>query len=295
MASRPSPRGPAPPSSPRSIPPLLKSSTMLSETPGNRCYVCGAKAKRTCELCRKSVCKKHFTKRKPTQGVEKAVRICEVCIEGQVRREGKNDLEQQKLKLIADMESAKVESLSLAKRIEESRCLKEKLLAQIQKTKRESQETDGKLQEKLKVVISEGDVVRKDIEGLQSSLDDSNAKERQLNEQTAGMEKELDELRKEAILLRDEKADLLRTLQDIDQKEKSSIPLLQLKTAACPACKKRLDDIYRPRRSITHESLTSSRSSFPKVSLPSRAPAAPSQEIPTSGRECGKGKDCSIM
>ena len=212
-----------------------------------------------------------------------------------MRREGKNDLEQQKLKIIADIEAARTESLSLARRIEESRGLKEKLLVQIQRTKGESQEVDSKLQDKLKKIISEGDIVRHDIEELQGSLDESNARERRLNEQTAGMEKELDELRKEAIILRDEKADLLRTLQDIDQKEKSSIPLAHLKNVACVPCKKRLDDTYRPRRSIGQESLTASRTSFPRASFPPRAPAAPVQEMPSSDRACGKGKDCSLM
>lgn len=273
-------------------PVLNRAQTMQSDP--SRCYKCEVKAKRYCAVCRKPVCKKHFLKRKVHPESDKPTRICEDCCEGQVRLEGKNDLEQQKQRLLAEIDNAKSETSQLDKRIEEAKTLKQRLIDQIQKVKEQTERRDSELQAKLKKVVADGDIVRQEIDAQQSVLNECNAKEREMNEKSAGMEKELDSLRKEAITLRDEKADLLRTLQDIDQKEKSSIPLAHLKAIACPVCKKRLDDTYRPRRSMAQESLTASRTTHLGANIPPRPPAEPQPSLPSS-RGCGKSKDCQLM
>jgi len=218
------------------------------------------------------------------QGLEIVRRICDNCSETQLKREGKSELELEIAQMRLDMQRALEENEQLGKRIEEVKVTKQQFLTQIDRVKEQRTKADAEIQAKLDKETARDNEIRNSIDKLQHSLDETNSAERALNEESTSLDRELESLRKEALSLREEKTSLMHTLQDIDLKEKSSVPLAHLRALACDVCRRRLDMTYRPRRSMQQPgAVTSSVTSLPR----------PSAALPVVPAD--KKKDCELM
>ena len=270
-------------SSPKAAPILLRAQTTVPEGPKvGICYKCASRTKHGCKACGKKACDKHSQKRK-VQGLEIIRRVCDNCSETQLKREGKSELELEIAQMKLDMQRALEENEQLGKRIEESKAAKQQLLTQIDRVKTQRAKADADIQAKLDYETERDNSLRNAIDQLQHSLDETNSSERALNEECVALEKELESLRKDALSLREEKTSLMHTLQDIDLKAKSSVPLANLRKLACDVCRRRLDMTYRPRRSMQQGgAVTNSVTSLPR-------PAA--QPVPQARNK----EDCAVM
>lgn len=269
-------------SSPKAKSILTRAQTAAPESPKlGICYKCAGRTKHICKNCGKKACDKHSQKRK-IQGLDVMRRICDECSEVQLKHEGKSELEQEIAQMKLDLERALLERDQLDKRIEETKNTRQQLSNQIDKVKELRSASENELQGRLEEETRKDGEIRKEIDKLQMKLDEINSEERKLNEECGRIEQELEGLRREELQLREEKTNLMRTLQDIDMKEKSSIPLSHLRALACDVCRRRLDMTYRPRSSqLQARPLTSSVTSLPRPSPPVHPP--------------DKKKDCCLM
>jgi len=271
-------------SSPKAAPVLMRAQTAVVEGPKvGICCKCASRTKHNCKACGRKACDKHSQKRK-VQGLEIVRRICDNCSETQLKREGKSELELEIAQMRLDMQRALEENEQLGKRIEEVKVTKQQFLTQIDRVKEQRTKADAEIQAKLDKETARDNEIRNSIDKLQHSLDETNSAERALNEESTSLDRELESLRKEALSLREEKTSLMHTLQDIDLKEKSSVPLAHLRALACDVCRRRLDMTYRPRRSMQQPgAVTSSVTSLPR----------PSAALPVVPAD--KKKDCELM
>ena len=234
----------------------LSTSFHSSKAEGKECHICGEKfgmlsnLKKDCTRCHRAVCKTHSLKRKELGDPQKLLRVCDLCDEELIKEEIRVEMEAQISDMATDIKTATEENGRRSRENREKIAILNNLEHEIAKTEKMHRQKDQALQERLIEEQQKSEKARSTIEKLQRNLEDSHKLETVMAETCKTVDKQIEDLNTETQTLRERKEDLAQYIQELEARIKSSVPLSHLKSVACVSCRMRLDNMYKPRKSV---------------------------------------------
>lgn len=234
----------------RAIAGMMSNSTQLDkQRPAideTRCYICESpftffgNKRFDCRFCRKPVCDEH------SRGRRDGDRICDDCCTRLVRQEFKESDEEAhlfKLKMLLELNSKTKEDQRqelLCKEAEAS-----KLQAQIDNLRKSRWSAEVQAKDQIEQEIQRNEKHQQVFNSLQQALEDAKSSKHSIADRVRDAESSVETLRQEIAIVKAQLEDLSRSVAEGEERVKQCVPVLQLKTLICKACKRQLKQSYR--------------------------------------------------
>ena len=217
----------------------------------NKCYICQKKFNLTtrrhhCRFCGGSVCNEHSLKRRAKQGESEKHRICDNCDIEIIKSQINQEIQQELQKLRSEIQTTKETNRNLyEEHFQKSKQVHE-LENQLVTAEHSQAQQEQEFAEALEKEQKKAEESRKHLEEIRNALESTNQSEREYSEKCALAEEELENLRDQSDSLRERKEELASQIEHLTSKQKSSLPLDQVREILCNRCTQRLNQTCNP-------------------------------------------------
>ena len=217
------------------------------------CYICSKgfnfKKKFICKLCLNPVCKNHCQRTLIREGYESPLQICDLCFQVEIKK----DLELETQAEISSLEEELKQTKIVHQRLEREHFEK---TAIISKLENELETLTNENEEKLKILeykLVGEETQSKEVSDLYESTSEKvkNCQEEE-NKATSMLNKaqdELENLKRQAGILKETKEGLSQQLDKINNKLKGSLSIEEVSKSLCPTCSAKLLETCKHRES----------------------------------------------
>lgn len=206
-----------------------------------RCHLCSREVSRKhqCVHCWKSVCENHCVKRR-FEGSEKPQKICDECDANLMKEEIKKEMQAEIDALERELETAKAQNARLTE--ENLHKAKELNLLEMEckEEERKAKAAEEDLEREYQAEQANTANARAEMAKLNESLKALQDEERSLTLECQNYDSKLAQLRITRQELQSRKEKMVKTLNDLDNRVRASVPISQLEAIACPKCREKL-------------------------------------------------------
>jgi DNA repair exonuclease SbcCD ATPase subunit len=213
----------------------------------SNCFICNKSLtglmtqRHHCRFCGNTVCGKHSSNKRKKQGRDKPSRICDRCNEEVLQEEVKDDILKEVNTVRKKILDLKTENELLAKENNDRSLRIKNIDYEFDSVETAHKAQMAALADKIAEEDQRGSKLRTTVESMQRLIDESNELERKLNAQYLASEAEVEKLRSEIKVAKQEKDEISEQLGYLNTRLKTGVSISEVLPILCVTCRRKVD------------------------------------------------------
>lgn len=219
-----------------------------------KCYIClkgfNFRKKHICKFCLSAVCADHCQRSMPKEPGSEPVPICDLCLQGQIKRNIEHELKLDIQCLQEELGQAKLTNSRLERDHFEKTASVSSLENKLETISSDYNKKIQALQQSLQIEEMESKEIKTLFNKTQLGLDSSRGQLKDIDEKIMKSKSELESQAKQLENLKETKEGLSSQLNRINEKLKGSLAIEKVESILCEQCKNKMKEAAQKRREI---------------------------------------------